>query len=135
MSNIGSYQERLNDFDWSLAEKELEYKKGGILNIGWYCSDRICLGSGELRLLKIGFRERLHSMCDPEQYHWNVSKILIIGCRRICLYGQDPELFFISCILKIGQLHNHCSQHLVMNHYMLGWKMQNRATNTKQTFT
>jgi len=43
MSNIGSYEERLKDFSWSVAEKELGYKQGDTINIGWYCSDRICL--------------------------------------------------------------------------------------------
>jgi len=48
MSISGSYKKRLIDFDWSLAEKELEYHDGDILNIGWYCSDRICLrGKGD----------------------------------------------------------------------------------------
>ncbi|MBK7732121.1 MAG: hypothetical protein IPI37_05035 [Bacteroidales bacterium] len=48
MSNIGSYQKRLLNFNWSLAEKELEYHDGDIINIGWYCSDRICLqGKGD----------------------------------------------------------------------------------------
>ena len=42
MSNIGSYEERLKNFDWSISEKELEYKPGDVINIGWYCSDRIC---------------------------------------------------------------------------------------------
>lgn len=42
MSNIGSYEERLKNFNWSIAEKELEYKSGDPINIGWYCSDRIC---------------------------------------------------------------------------------------------
>jgi acetyl-CoA synthetase len=42
MSNIGSYDERLKNFDWSIAERELEYTPGGTINIGWYCSDRIC---------------------------------------------------------------------------------------------
>ncbi len=42
MSNIGSYDKRLKDFDWSLSEKELGYKSGDNINIGWYCSDRIC---------------------------------------------------------------------------------------------
>ena len=27
MSNIGSYEERLKNFSWSLAEKELEYNQ------------------------------------------------------------------------------------------------------------
>ena len=42
MSNIGSYENRLKGFEWSLSEKELGYKAGDIINIGWYCSDRIC---------------------------------------------------------------------------------------------
>jgi len=42
MSNIDSYEQKLTDFDWSISEKELEYKKGDPINIGWYCSDRIC---------------------------------------------------------------------------------------------
>jgi len=42
MSNIGSYEEKIKNFDWSVSEKELDYKKGNVINIGWYCSDRIC---------------------------------------------------------------------------------------------
>ncbi len=48
MSNIGSYEERLKNFDWSISEKELAYKAGDVINIGWYCSDRVCgMGKGE----------------------------------------------------------------------------------------
>ena len=48
MSNIGSLDESLKNFDWSLAEKELGYKNGDVINLGWYCSDRICQnGKGE----------------------------------------------------------------------------------------
>ena len=42
MSNIGSYEERIKDFSWSIAEKELDYQPGNVINIGWYCTDRIC---------------------------------------------------------------------------------------------
>ena len=42
MPNIGSYDERVKNFNWNIAEQELDYKPGGIINIGWYCSDRIC---------------------------------------------------------------------------------------------
>ena len=42
MSHIGSYDERIKNFDWSISEKELDYKPGNVINIGWYCSDRIC---------------------------------------------------------------------------------------------
>jgi len=53
MSNIGSYEGRLPNFDWSLSEQELGYKKGEPINIGWYCSDRICR-LGRARRTEIG---------------------------------------------------------------------------------
>jgi len=46
MSNIGSYEERTKNFSWSISEQELGYKPGDVINIGWYCSDRIC-GQGK----------------------------------------------------------------------------------------
>jgi hypothetical protein len=57
MSNIGSYEERLKSFDWSLAKNEPEYRDGDVINIGMYCSDRICLkGNGEkIALIYEGF--------------------------------------------------------------------------------
>ena len=57
MTNIGSYEERLKSFDWSLAEKELEYRDSDIINIGWYCSDRICQqgNSNKIALYYEGF--------------------------------------------------------------------------------
>ena len=42
MSNIGNYDERYKTFTWDQAGEELGYEPGGVLNIGWYCSDRIC---------------------------------------------------------------------------------------------
>ena len=50
MSNIGSYEERLKNFRWSLAEKELGYKDGEVINIAWYCSDRICLNGNSEKI-------------------------------------------------------------------------------------
>jgi hypothetical protein len=37
-----SYEQRRADFDWRIAERELGYHPGEPMNIGWYCSDRIC---------------------------------------------------------------------------------------------
>ena len=37
-----SYEELTANFDWSIAERELGYKPGDPINIGWMCSDRIC---------------------------------------------------------------------------------------------
>jgi hypothetical protein len=42
MSDLPSY-ERLNaNFDWAIAERELGYRPGDVINIGWMCSDRLC---------------------------------------------------------------------------------------------
>ena len=37
-----SYEELTANFDWSIAERELGYRPGEAINIGWMCSDRIC---------------------------------------------------------------------------------------------
>ncbi len=42
MAITPTYEDRLKDFTWSLAEKELGYRAGDPLNIGWHCSDRLC---------------------------------------------------------------------------------------------
>ena len=42
MTDTNSYEKRSKNFDWSLAEKELGYQPGDPINIGWFCSDRIC---------------------------------------------------------------------------------------------
>ena len=42
MYNIGSYEERLKDFNWGISEAKLGYRQGDNINIGEYCSDRIC---------------------------------------------------------------------------------------------
>ena len=34
MHNIGSYEERVKDFNWSISEEELGYKAGDVINIG-----------------------------------------------------------------------------------------------------
>lgn len=39
---IGYYGQKFNLFDWSIAEKELDYMDGDEINIGWNCFDRIC---------------------------------------------------------------------------------------------
>lgn len=112
MSNIGSYEERIKDFDWSVAEKELGYKKGDPINIGWYCSDRIC---------RMGFGDKLALIW--EDYQGNVKKYTFDEMRvatnaiadylqklgvqpkeRVCIFmDRVPELYFtFQGILKMG---------------------------------
>ena len=112
MSNIGSYQKRLLDFDWSLAEKELEYQDGDILNIGWYCSDRIChRGNGDkVALYYENFAgiEKKYTFNEIRLASNTIGNLLtnlgLLNKDRICLFmDRVPELYFSFLgILKIG---------------------------------
>lgn len=113
-SNIGSYEERLRDFDWSIAEKELEYRKGDIINIGWYCSDRICLqGKGDKTALHyegFGGVEKNYTFNDVRLAGNTTGAFLRdLGIKnedRVCLFmDRIPELYisFLG-VLKIGAI-------------------------------
>jgi len=114
MSNIGSYEERLKTFDWSLAENELEYKDGDIINIGWYCSDRICLRGGRRKtaLFYEGFDGvgKEFTFNDLRLAGNTIGTFLTnLGLKnedRICLFmDRIPELYFsFLAILKIGAI-------------------------------
>lgn len=114
MSNIGSYEERLKDFDWSIVEKELGYKPGEGLNIGWYCSDRICeMGKGEkLALLWEGATGEVkrYTYDDIRAYSNTVGAFLrSLGVQpeeRVCLFmDRIPELYIgLIGILKTGAI-------------------------------
>lgn len=113
MSNIGSYDNRLINFDWSIAEKELGYKPGDNINIGWYCTDRICqLGKANKTALIWEGRDE----DNMRKYSFNDLRILsnTVGAflrslgihdgDRVCLFmDKVPELYigFLG-ILKIG---------------------------------
>jgi len=113
-SNIGSYEERLRDFDWSVSEKELEYRKGDIINIGWYCSDRICLqGKGDKTALHyegFGGVEKSYTFNDVRLAGNTTGAFLRdLGIKdedRVCLFmDRIPELYisFLG-VLKIGAI-------------------------------
>jgi len=112
MSNIGSFEESIKNFDWSTSEKELDYKEGDPINIGWYCSDRICqMGKADkLALLWEGFGgiEKKYTFNDIRIYSNKVGyflqKLGIKNEDRVCLFlDRIPELYisFLG-ILKIG---------------------------------
>ena len=114
MSNIISYEQRLKDFDWSIAEKELEYEKDGIINIGWYCSDRICqMGKAEKTALiweGFGGKEKQYTFNDVRLASNTIGSFLkdlgIKNGDRVCLFlDKLPELYigFLG-ILKIGAI-------------------------------
>ena len=114
MSNIGSYEERLKNFDWSISEKELGYKDGDIINIGWYCSDRICeMGKADKMALiweGLGGIEKKYTFDDvrinSNKFGAFLRSLGIKNEDRVCLFmDKIPELYigFLG-ILKIGAI-------------------------------
>ena len=114
MSAFGLYEERIRDFDWSVAEKELEYRDGNVLNIGWYCSDRICLKgkAGKTALIYEGFGgiKKKYSFNDIRIAGNTIGNFLrklgITSEERVCLFmDRIPELYlsFLG-VLKIGAI-------------------------------
>ncbi|MFC1730998.1 acetate--CoA ligase [candidate division KSB1 bacterium] len=114
MSNIGSYDERIKDFNWSIAENELEYQDGDVINIGWYCSDRICnMGKGDkLALLweGLGGVEKKYTYNDIRIASNTIGSFLkeqgIKNNDRVCLFmDKIPELYIgLLGVLKIGAI-------------------------------
>ncbi len=112
MSNMGSYENRAKNFNWGMIEQELGYHQGGEINIGFYCSDRICqLGKAEkTALIWEGFSGEIR------RYTFDRMRILTntiarflqdLGIEpgdRICLFmDKIPELYFgFLGILKMG---------------------------------
>lgn len=114
MSNIVTYEDRIKDFDWSIAEKELEYKQGENINIGWYCSDRICdMGKKDKKALiweGFGGKEKEYTFNDVRLGSNTIGAFLkelgIKNGDRVCLFlDKVPELYigFLG-ILKIGAI-------------------------------
>ena len=114
MTNLKSYDERIENFDWSISEDELDYKPGGVLNIGWYCSDRICLkGKAEKTGLiwegSTGIEKR-YTYNDIRLATNTIGQFLRdLGIKpedRVCLFmDKIPELYlgFLG-ILKTGAI-------------------------------
>jgi acetyl-CoA synthetase len=114
MSNIGSYEERIKNFDWSISEKELGYKDGDVINIGWYCSDRICqMGKADKIALyweNSAGVEKQYTYNDIRQASNTIASYLqSLGIKnedRVCLFlDRIPELYIgLLGIVKIGAI-------------------------------
>jgi len=114
MPKSESYDDMIKNFDWSLSEKELGYKEGDVINIGWYCSDRICeQGKGDkLALIWEGFggSRKTFSFDDIRKGSNTIGSFLqelgMVNGERVCLFmDRIPELYigFLG-ILKIGAI-------------------------------
>jgi acetyl-CoA synthetase len=112
MSNIGNYEDRLKVFDWSIAEQELGYQAGDTINIGWYCSDRVCqMGKGDKPALLwegAAGEEKRYTYNDVRVYSNTIGAFLrSLGLKsedRVCLFmDRIPELYIgLVGILKTG---------------------------------
>jgi len=109
-----SYEELSGNFTWAVAEKELDYKNGEVINIGWYCSDRICLkgNAAKVALIYEGFGgiSRQFTYDDIRIAGNTIGTFLrglgIIEGDRVCLFmDRIPELYlsFLG-ILKTGAI-------------------------------
>ncbi len=112
MSNMGSYEQRYKDFDWKISEEELSFGKNDPINIGYFCSDRVCdQGLGKkLALIWEGFTGEVkkYTYNDIRVHSNSFAKFFQeIGLKpqdRICLFmDRIPELYisFLG-ILKMG---------------------------------
>ncbi|MGA2382806.1 MAG: acetate--CoA ligase [Gemmatimonadales bacterium] len=102
----------LVESSWEVAERELGLQPGGPVNIGWYCTDRICeLGRRDVpALIWEDFRgvERTYTF-DDLRLKTNAMAAWLQGLGlkpgdRICLFmDRVPELYLgVLAILKMG---------------------------------
>jgi len=114
MSNMGDYEAAYRDFDWEQAKGMLGYKDGDPINIGYYCSDRICeQGKGDkLALIWEGFKGEVKKYTFDElrvnsnTYAAFLRSIGVEAGDRICIFmDKIPDLYFSFLgILKIGAI-------------------------------
>ncbi|MBN1426479.1 acetate--CoA ligase [Candidatus Fermentibacteria bacterium] len=114
VSSMGLYEDRVKDFDWSISEQELEYGAGGMYNIAFYCTDRICqkgLG-GKPAFIWEGFSGHVKQFTyDDIRVHSNaIAQFLqnqgLEPGDRVCLFmDRIPELYigFVG-VLKMGAI-------------------------------
>ncbi|HRD01413.1 MAG TPA: acetate--CoA ligase [Candidatus Saccharicenans sp.] len=114
MSNFGNYEERTKNFSWSLSEQELGYQPGQPINIGWYCSDRVCQQgkADKIALIWEGFsaEKKIYTYNDLRRYSNTFARFLtdsgLKAGDRVCLFmDRIPELYigFVG-ILKTGAI-------------------------------
>jgi len=98
--------------DWSAIERELGHHPGRPINIGWYCSDRICeqgLAGKAALLWEDAQGARRSYTFDDLRVHSNTFARLLLGMGvrpgdRVCIFmDRIPELYFAFLgVLKMG---------------------------------
>jgi acetyl-CoA synthetase len=113
MHNMGSYEEKLSDFDWTIAKKDLDIQNSATWNIGAMCSDRICSqGHGSKIAMHWeghGGKTATYSFNDLRVHSNGFAHLLsntlgIAPGERIYIFmDKMPELYFAFLgVLKAG---------------------------------
>ena len=112
LPNMKPYDEEVKEFSWDLSKKELNYIDGDTINIGEYCTDRICrLGKADkTALIWEGHSSEVkrYTFDDMRVITNTIAKFLqdlkLNAGDRICLFmDKIPELYFgVLGILKMG---------------------------------
>jgi acetyl-CoA synthetase len=112
MSAVTTDDKFLDHLDWRQAEQELGWQRGEPINIGWFCTDRICLLGGADRPALLWENdqgiERAYRFDDLRVLSNTFAHVLVRGGlapgERVCLFmDRVPELYigFLG-ILKMG---------------------------------
>ncbi len=114
MTHIGNFEQTYKSFEWQLAERELDYQSGKPINIGAYCSDRICkLGKSQKTALiwkSFTGERRDYSFDQMRKLTNGIAAFLgeqgIKPGERVCLFmDKIPELYFgFLGVLKLGAI-------------------------------
>ena len=101
--NMKSYEEEYKNFSWQISRNELGYKDGDIINIGEYCTDRICrMGkANKLALIWESYEGEVKRYTFDEMRMLTntiaafLQKLGINPGDRVCLFmDKVPELYF-----------------------------------------
>ena len=114
MHNISSYEDTIKNFTWKSVEEELGYKPGDVINIGEYCTDRICrLGKADkTALIWQDHKGNVKTWTFDEMrvatnsIAWYFENMGIKPGDRICLFmDKVPELYLgFLAGLKMGAI-------------------------------
>lgn len=107
-----TYEDRLGGFDWEQSAAELGWNGTDPINIGWYCTDRICdQGKGAkdaLRWEDFRGESRTYTFDDVRQLSNTFATFLqeqgVEAGDRVCMFlDRVPELYigFVG-VLKMG---------------------------------
>ena len=114
MGNMGSWKDAVNGFTWDTARDILGYKDGDPINIGYYCTGRVCeMGKADkTALIWEGFSGEVKRYTfkdldvNSNTYAAYLQSLGVKQGDRVCVYMDKlPDLYFsFLAILKLGAI-------------------------------